>query len=62
MWRRRPASDAILEAAVFRVCYLTKLRLCLIDLLLKRFTDGCDVYLGLMRDARDNQIARLEVD
>lgn len=61
VWNIRPATDNVFQAAAFSVRYLLELRLRLIEKMLGDFVNGVDIYLGVLRDASDSHLARLQV-
>jgi len=61
VWNVRPATDNIFQAAVFGVCHLRELRLRLIEKMLADFVNGVDIYLGVLRDASESHLSRLQV-
>ena len=56
MWAQRPAKSEILDAAVKNVVYLLELRRVMLDNLLDDFRAGVDIYLKVVRDAREIEI------
>ena len=50
VWKERPLQDGVLDGAVKNVKHLRPLRRVMMERLLRRFTDGVDVYLGVIRN------------
>ena len=50
MWKERPLPSNLLDGAVRNVMHLRELRRVMTETLLQRFTDGVDVYLGVIRN------------
>lgn len=61
IWLSRPLSDGILEVAVRHAMYLLELRTVMLEKMLQDFTDGVDIYLGIVRDSPEEKIERYEV-
>jgi len=61
MWAERPLSAANQDLAVLNVIHLKMLKRRLTEAMLTMFIDGCDVYVGLMRDASKNQVGHMKV-
>ena len=59
MWAQRPAKPEVLDAAVKNVVYLLELRRIMLENLLAEFQAGVDIYLKVVRDARDNEIQQV---
>ncbi|KAL9973391.1 hypothetical protein ACROYT_G019847 [Oculina patagonica] len=53
IWAERPAPKALVDAAAKHVMYLRELRLAQMERLMAEFLYGVDIYLSLIRDAKD---------
>ncbi len=53
VWRERPFPAGRLKVVSKNVRHMRRLRTVLMERMLSQFTDGVDVYLGVVRDSKD---------
>ncbi|XP_046439355.1 piRNA biogenesis protein EXD1-like [Daphnia pulex] len=57
IWKTRPLPQHLIEGAVFNVCWLRKLRLAIMEILLSDVTFGTNLYLKEISELADDSVA-----
>ncbi len=57
IWKTRPLPQHLIEGAVFNVCWLKKLRLAIMEILLSDVTFGTSLYLKEISELADDSVA-----
>jgi len=61
-WAQRPLLTHLLEGAVFNVCHLRRLRLVLMEALMREVTMGTTLYLREVSELSDDSVAEKHVN